>query len=798
MIKVLVVEDSPVAKEYLVHVLSSDPGIAVVGTASDGREAVEAAGSMRPDVITMDINMPVMDGLEATRRIMETNPVPIVIVSGAWNPAEVKTTFKAMEAGALAIVQRPVGFGHPDAEKMAGEIILKVKLMSEVKVVRRWARQQAAGPQADVPRSRSDVPTDAADIDIVAIGASTGGPAVIRTILSSLPKDFPVPVVVVQHIAAGFLSGMVNWLAETSGIPVEIAADGELLLPGRAYFAPDNFNLGVRRDGRIRLDNKAINHEPMPSVSYLFRSIADVFGRNAAGVLLSGMGKDGATEMKLLREKGAVTIAQDRETSVIFGMPGAAVELDAASYVLPPEGIIAALVTLTGTGREKPIRKDRTEILIAEDSPTQAENLRYTLERGGYSVGVARNGREALEAMERHVPAAVITDVMMPVMDGFQLCRKIKDDARFREIPVILLTALAEPGDVLKGLESGGDSFITKPYDEENLLTRVHHVLLNAELRKTSKTDSKTEIFFRGEKYHISSDRNQILDLLLSTYETAVMKNHELKEAQEKLKAMNDKLQTEIAERRRREEEVRRLNEDLKRHAFQLEEANRDLESFSYSISHDLKAPLRSIGGFSHILTEEYSGRLEGEGRHLLVSIGRNAKKMSMMIDDILAFSRAANHEVEMRIFSAEKIVRKVIDELAPSFAGRTVRFELRELPRSMGDAAVVHQVFLNLLSNAIKFTRSKEEARIEIGGKVEGEEVIYYVRDNGVGFDAGYGGKLFGLFQRLHSSADFEGTGIGLAIVKRFVNKLHGRVWAEGKINEGATFYFTLPTAPG
>ncbi len=354
MIKVLVVEDSLVAREYLVHILNSDPGIEVIGTAHNGIEAVEAVDRLRPNVVTMDINMPVMDGLDATRRIMETNPVPIVIVSGVWDPKEVETTFKAMEAGALAIIQRPVGIGHPDAGDMAKEMLLKVKLMSEVKVVRRWGRygQKKYPQKADTPGPAHEVvPSRASrEVALVAIGASTGGPLVIRTILDALPKDFPASILIVQHIAAGFLKGMVHWLAETSGVTVKIAEHGERLLPGHAYLAPDGFNLGVDCGGRLYLDSGETKDSLRPSVAYLFRSVAESFGGKAIGLLLTGMGGDGAEELKLMKERGAVTIAQDKDSSVIYGMPGLAVELGAATYVLSPERITAALKVLAKGG----------------------------------------------------------------------------------------------------------------------------------------------------------------------------------------------------------------------------------------------------------------------------------------------------------------------------------------------------------------------------------------------------------------------------------------------------------------
>lgn len=435
----------------------------------------------------------------------------------------------------------------------------------------------------------------------------------------------------------------------------------------------------------------------------------------------------------------------------------------------------------------------KTEILIVEDSPTQAEQLQHILEGSGYHPLIASNGREALDILGRRRPAIVVSDIVMPEMDGFDLCMRIKADERFKGIPVILLTALSGPEDVLRALQSGADSFITKPYDEEYLLARIRHVLLNLELRKTSKTRNGTQISFKGEKYHISSGRQQILDLLLSTYETAVMKNRQLKEAQDKLKVMNEQLESEIAERSRKEEEVRRLNEDLRRRAMQLEEANKDLESFSFSISHDLKAPLRALTGFSSMLLDDHARELQGEACYLLEAIGANAKNMARLIDDILAFSRAGGKEIELNLIDIGNIVKDVIEEVKPSVEGRTVRFDLGELPSAMGDCPTVRQVFFNLIANAVKFTRPRDEAIIEIRGEESGDEITYYVKDNGVGFNPAYSDKLFGLFQRLHSAKEFEGTGIGLASIKRIVNKLGGRVWATGSPDEGASFYFTL-----
>lgn len=346
MIKVLVVEDSPVVREFLVFILGSDPDMRVVGTARDGEEALDAVRHMRPDVITMDIHMPKLNGLEATRRIMETDPTPIVIVSGSDNAQEVVTTFDAMEAGALAVLRRPTGPGHPDHEAMARELLQTVKLMAEVKVVRRWPKRSTPAPRA-VEMGLAQAP---AKLRIVAIGASTGGPPVLQTILAALPKTFPVPVVIVQHMAAGFSQGFMEWLAQSSALPLHLATHGELMLPGHVYLAPDEVQMKVARHERIMLTRDEPENGLRPSVSCLFRSVAEVYGCDAVAGLLTGMGRDGAEELRLLKEKGAITFAQDKDSSVVHGMPGEAIRLDAAMLVLSPEKIAAVLTSLANNG----------------------------------------------------------------------------------------------------------------------------------------------------------------------------------------------------------------------------------------------------------------------------------------------------------------------------------------------------------------------------------------------------------------------------------------------------------------
>jgi two-component system chemotaxis response regulator CheB len=360
IIRVLVVDDSAVVRDYLGHILSRDPGMEVVGFAGDGKEAIAQNEKLKPDLITMDIHMPVMNGVDATERIMRERPVPIVVVSVDHDPSEMTGAFEAMRAGAVYSLRKPRAPTHPQAASDHQALRDAVRMMSEIKVVRRRGPRSStaapqAGPASSAPASFAGSPRSSQRgssahaspqqaVRLVAIGASTGGPPVLERILGGLPSKFGAPIIIVQHIAPGFLDGMVQWLNSRVTIPVRTARQGKLLSPGIAYFAPEDHQISLSPFGRVRLHPGApMEHKNRPSVSWMFRSVAEVVGAASVGILLTGMGQDGAIELGEIRARGGLAIAQSQESSAVWGMPGKAVEFGNADLQLDPDAIAAKL-----------------------------------------------------------------------------------------------------------------------------------------------------------------------------------------------------------------------------------------------------------------------------------------------------------------------------------------------------------------------------------------------------------------------------------------------------------------------
>jgi PAS domain S-box-containing protein len=547
-------------------------------------------------------------------------------------------------------------------------------------------------------------------------------------------------------------------------------------------------------------------------------------------------------------------------------------------------------------------------ILIVEDIVSQAHMLRHILEEEGYQVSSAGNGQTALEMTALIRPSLVISGVKIPEMTGYELCRQIKASPDLCGTPVILVTSLSDPTEVLLGLQCGADSFVIKPYERSHMLARVEHALSSRDIGNTPESGPPAEIFFHGERHQITASRTQILNLLMSTYDAAMQRNKELHESREQLRERTAEvleanrfldsmiehipvgvfikdaaslrylrvnraqenmvgmtreemvgksarelylreeadafeaqdqrvlasgilddipeerfssaskglrllhtqkvpifgegpepthvlgISEDITLRKDLEKLISNLNAALKIRADDLETTNKSLESFTAAASHDLRSPLSIIEGYANLLQKNYAASLDEKGLHYLSVIGARVKSMARLIEDLLSFSRLNLREVTKTDVDMNGLAGQVVAEMQGEGSKTKPVIVLGPLPPAPADPGLVRQVWVNLLSNAVKYSSRTASPLIEVSGRVEGAEAVYTVRDNGAGFNMDHYDKLFEVFERLHSDHEFEGTGVGLATVRRVVTRHGGRVWAESKVDQGAVFHFALP----
>jgi PAS domain S-box-containing protein len=485
--------------------------------------------------------------------------------------------------------------------------------------------------------------------------------------------------------------------------------------------------------------------------------------------------------------------------------------------------------------------KDKPVILVVDDQLQNIELLEAYLIPQGYEIVRAASGEEALAKLSGDPIDLILLDVMMPGIDGFEVTRKVRQDVKIRLLPIILVTALRETEDRVKGIEAGCDDFISKPVNKMELLARVRSLLkvktyndlmINSELRyrrlfETAQdgililnaltgdiTDanpflinmlgySKQEVLGKKlweigfikdsmaihQAFQILQEKGYVRyeDLPLETRTGKAMQV----EFVGNLYTVNDHKVIQcnirdITERKRTEEE-------LKRYAIELEAVNKELESFSYSVSHDLRAPLRTLDGFSEAVLSDYGDKMDETGRDYLNRIRKASQAMSELIDGILKLSRITRTEMHKEKVNLSTLAQSIVEELKANQPERQSQIFIAPEIWVNGDKQLLHIFLNNLLQNAWKFSGKYPVTRIELGITEKNGEKVYYIKDNGVGFDMKYADRLFEPFQRLHSNKEFPGTGIGLATVQRVINRHGGRIWVESEIGNGATFYFTL-----
>ncbi len=341
MIKVFLVDDSPLACKIIRKIISSAPDIQVIGEASNGKEALRIIPVLTPDVVCIDFKMPIMDGLELTKRILEIYPVPILIISISVQSYQKDNIFQLLSAGALDIIPKPRSYKEGDYQIISHDLISKIKIVSGVKVIR---HKPLVAETLEIPPSGLGkiIPSSR----IVAIGASTGGPQTLESILTQLPADFPLPVICIQHIDDYFLKGMVNWLSSICKMKVMIAKHGDLPQSGTIYFPPPGSYLSIDIGGKFMSFERPQSSNSLNTIDITFSSIAQYYGNTAIGIILTGMGTDGVNGLLKIAQAGGITIAQNEASSIIFGMPKEAINIGAAKHILSPPEITTRLLSL--------------------------------------------------------------------------------------------------------------------------------------------------------------------------------------------------------------------------------------------------------------------------------------------------------------------------------------------------------------------------------------------------------------------------------------------------------------------
>ena len=407
-------------------------------------------------------------------------------------------------------------------------------------------------------------------------------------------------------------------------------------------------------------------------------------------------------------------------------------------------------------------------ILAVEDSLVQAKRLEYFFKKYKFDYRIFSTGEEALVYIGKRVPSLIISDIIMPGIDGYQLCRQVKESSPTASIPVILLTSLQDPNDIIRGLQAGADNFITKPYDEKYLLSRIEHLITNRNQTEEEIINLKAEpinLKYRGEEFKITSGRKQILDLLVSVYDTAIQRNEEL---------TSIKMQIEETNR-------------------SLLQANEDLDAFSRTVSHDLKSPLAVIIGFTSAIIDNPESTVNEEERSYVKYILESAQEMTQLIKDLLAFSQSGRLDLQEEELNLSDIANDILGGILLRYPTSKPVVTIESNLKAHADNKLMRVVLDNLIGNAVKYSSKVENPDIIFGKKEYFGKDLFFIKDNGAGFEMSKADKLFQPFVRLHSGIEYSGTGVGLSTVKRIIEKHGGEIWAESEPGKGAAFFFTL-----
>ncbi|MBF0401013.1 MAG: response regulator [Magnetococcales bacterium] len=859
-IRVLLVDASSLTLALLKRALATVTSIQVVGGVRSAQEALLLVAEQDPHVICVGLHLLDMEAHLFVRKTMERYPRPMLVVgASALQEGESDTIFQMFEVGALDLFLEPLAWRSEDIGQFSLELTSKIRLMARLD---RLPDFTCSHISVNTTLPLTALP----ELGMVVIGAGLGGVNALREVLAALPVGFSVPILCIVHLHPVLQSALPHWLGAVTHMPVQAASHGEIPMPGSVYLAPAGHHLLVDSHGRLATLLSTAGglstygqRGDMPSIMVAMESVASHLGTMVVGVLLSGTGEDGARGLESIARVGGYTLAMDEASALVFDLPARLLEMGTVRHLLPCSVIARALLALLGQWEvEHPCgtRSNQVDetvaqaalpavpgeggaaavappetwrtgegILVVEDSPTQAFKLKRFLQESGFVVAVAKDGLDGLEKARVLRPRLVLSDVSMPRMDGFEMCRTLKKDPLCRHIPVMLLTALTNPEEILEGLSVGADNYLTKPWEGAYLLECLQRVLATVAATEAEpvRAEKGIELVFAGRQYTITSSRRQVLDLLLSTYQKAVRQNKELMDNHLELKMLNSRLvdqaarlemsnqnlQLEIAERKKVEEaQTVTLNE--------LSAANQELGDFAYVISHDLKAPSRAIGSLTSWLLSDYADALGGEGRDLVKLLQRRADRLNGLIDALMLYVRVSRLNETLQEVDLNRLVPQVIKGIKPPEEMEVVLEN--SLPTIRFEPRRAEQLFHSLIENAVRFmdkplgvvqiacvgevmtaegTEACEETGFSSVAVGAGEWWQFRVKDNGPGIDAAYFEKIFGVFQTLQARDEQETSGMGLALARKIVHKFGGRIWVTSQLGVGSAFCFTLPKNP-
>ena len=436
----------------------------------------------------------------------------------------------------------------------------------------------------------------------------------------------------------------------------------------------------------------------------------------------------------------------------------------------------------------------RARVLIVDDSPENVQLLMEML-HGDYLPVSASSGLQALQlANDDPAPDVILLDIMMPGMNGYEVCTRLKSEQKTKDIPIIFVTALTDKNEEHKGLELGGADYISRPFSSKLVKARIRYQL---EIKRYhALQDEKNDQSSPGSELAVTELQLEFAEQKRLNVELCHL-NRELEsslmETRAKLAQAHEDRNLAFQNHTQDRLEIELLNENLLRYKREYEMVSKELEDLGFSISHDLRAPLRHLLGFSGALQEDFGGKLDVAAQGFLNCITKAAHKMEAQVEGLLSLSRVSRQPLSVASVDLSHMVRESAASLQGSTPGRPASFIIADQLQVRADAILLRAAIDNLLGNAWKFTKGREAAKIEFGRKKEGDCEVFYLRDNGAGFDMRYADRLFGAFQRMHKESEFEGTGIGLATAQRIIHRHGGRIWADATVDGGATFFFTL-----